>query len=35
MDDDTDGYSGLFWIMLTIGIIGALGFVITLGAAGS
>jgi hypothetical protein len=35
VDEQEEGYSGLFWIMLIVGIIGILGFVMTLSAAGS
>lgn len=32
---DQDGYSGLFYIMLVIGIIGVIGFIITAAGAGA
>lgn len=34
--DEQDGFSGLFYIMLILGIVGALGFfVVALGAGGA
>lgn len=35
MDEQQDGYSGLFYVMLIIGIIGLLGFVLVAAGAGS
>jgi hypothetical protein len=38
MDDDNDqreGYSDMFWLMLVVGIIGVIGFVAVRGGAGS
>jgi len=35
MDEQNDGYSGLFYVMLVIGIIGVLGFVLVAAGAGS
>lgn len=35
MDGQEEGYSDLFYIMLVIGIIGALGFAIVAAGAGS
>lgn len=32
---DSDGYSGMFYIMLIVGIIGLLGFVLVAAGAGS
>ncbi len=32
---DNDGYSGMFYIMLIVGIIGVLGFVLVAAGAGS
>ena len=33
--DEQDGYSGLFYVMLIVGIIGVLGFVLVAAGAGS
>ena len=33
--DEQDGYSGLFYIMLIVGIVGVLGFVLVAAGAGS
>lgn len=35
MDEQEDGYSGMFYIMLVVGIIGLLGFVLVAAGAGS
>lgn len=35
MDGQDEGYSGLFYIMLVVGIIGVLGFVLVAAGAGS
>jgi hypothetical protein len=35
MDDHEDGYSGMFYVMLIVGIIGVLGFVLVAAGAGS
>jgi hypothetical protein len=35
MDEQQEGYSGLFYIMLIVGIIGVLGFVVVAAGAGS
>ncbi len=32
---DGDGYSGMFYIMLVVGIVGLLGFVLVAAGAGS
>lgn len=32
---DGDGYSGLFYVMLIVGIVGVLGFVLVAAGAGS
>ena len=32
---DGDGYSGMFYIMLIVGIVGVLGFVLVAAGAGS
>ena len=34
MDEQQEGYSGLFWFMLVVGIIGVVGFLAVCGAAG-
>ena len=35
MDEQKDGYSGLFYIMLIVGIVGVLGFIfVAAGGAG-
>ena len=28
MDEQEDGYSGMFWLMLIVGIVGVVGFVV-------
>ena len=28
MDEQDDGYSGMFWLMLIVGIVGLVGFVV-------
>jgi hypothetical protein len=33
--NEGDGYSGLFYVMLVIGVIGVLGFVLVAAGAGS
>jgi hypothetical protein len=35
MNEQEDGYSGMFYIMLIVGIIGTLGFVLVAAGAGS
>jgi len=35
MDEQEDGYSGMFYIMLIVGIVGILGFVLVAAGAGS
>lgn len=35
MDEQDDGYSGMFYIMLVVGIIGVVGFVLVAAGAGS
>lgn len=37
MDDDNnqEGYSNTFWVMLVVGIVGVIGFLAVCGAAGS
>ncbi len=35
MDEQNDGYSGLFYVMLVVGIVGVLGFVLVAAGAGS
>jgi hypothetical protein len=35
MDEQKDGYSGLFYVMLVVGIVGVLGFVLVAAGAGS
>jgi hypothetical protein len=35
VNDQGDGYSGLFYVMLIVGIIGVLGFVLVAAGAGS
>jgi hypothetical protein len=35
MDEQNDGYSGLFYVMLIVGIVGVLGFVLVAAGAGS
>ena len=34
MDEQEDGYSGMFYIMLIVGIVGVLGFVLVAAGAG-
>ena len=34
-EGDGDGYSGLFYVMLIVGIVGVLGFVLVAAGAGS
>ena len=34
-DSEGDGYSGMFYIMLVVGIVGVLGFVLVAAGAGS
>lgn len=33
-DNNSDGYSGMFYLMLIVGIIGLVGFVMTLAGGG-
>lgn len=33
--EDQDGYSGMFYVMLIVGIIGVLGFILVAAGAGS
>ena len=35
MNEQNDGYSGLFYVMLIVGIVGVLGFVLVAAGAGS
>ncbi len=35
MDEEKDGYSAMFYIMLIVGIVGVLGFVLVAASAGS
>lgn len=35
MDEQQDGYSGMFYVMLVVGIIGVLGFLLVAAGAGS
>lgn len=35
MDEQEDGYSGMFYLMLIVGIIGVVGFVMVAAGAGS
>jgi hypothetical protein len=35
MNEQEDGYSGMFYIMLIVGIVGVLGFVLVAAGAGS
>ena len=35
MDEQEDGYSGMFYLMLIVGIIGVVGFVLVAAGAGS
>ena len=35
MDGQDEGYSGMFYIMLIVGIVGVLGFVLVAAGAGS
>jgi hypothetical protein len=35
MDEQNDGYSGMFYVMLAVGIVGVLGFVMVAAGAGS
>jgi hypothetical protein len=35
MDEQEDGYSGMFYIMLIVGIVGVLGFVLVAAGAGA
>lgn len=35
MDNQEEGYSGMFYLMLVVGIIGVLGFVLVAAGAGS
>lgn len=35
MDEQSDGYSGMFYIMLIVGIVGVLGFVLVAAGAGA
>ena len=35
MDGQDEGYSGMFYLMLIVGIVGVLGFVIVAAGAGS
>mgnify|MGYP007132432374 FL=1 len=34
MDEQNDGYSGLFYVMLVVGIVGVLGFVLVAAGGG-
>ncbi len=35
MNEQDDGYSGMFYIMLIVGIVGVLGFVLVAAGAGA
>jgi len=35
MNEQNDGYSGLFYVMLIVGIVGVLGFVLVAAGTGS
>ena len=35
MDEQEDGYSGMFYVMLIVGIVGVLGFVLVAAGAGA
>jgi len=35
MDEQQDGYSGMFYVMLAVGIIGVLGFILVAAGGGS
>jgi hypothetical protein len=35
MDEQQDGYSGMFYFMLIVGIVGVLGFVLVAAGAGA
>jgi hypothetical protein len=35
MDEQSEGYSGLFYVMLIVGIIGVVGFVMVAAGAGA
>lgn len=35
MDNQEEGYSGMFYLMLIVGIVGVLGFVLVAAGAGS
>jgi hypothetical protein len=35
MNEQEDGYSGMFYIMLIVGIVGVLGFVLVAAGAGA
>lgn len=35
MDEQEDGFSGMFYVMLIVGIIGVLGFVVVAAGAGA
>lgn len=35
MDKQEDGYSGMFYVMLIVGVVGVLGFVLVAAGAGS
>jgi hypothetical protein len=35
MDEQEDGFSGMFYIMLIVGIVGVLGFVLVAAGAGA
>lgn len=35
MNEESEGYSGLFYLMLIVGIVGVIGFVVVAAGAGS
>jgi len=35
MNEQEDGYSGMFYVMLVVGIVGVLGFVLVAAGAGA
>ena len=35
MDEQSEGYSGMFYVMLIVGVVGVLGFVLVAAGAGA